>query len=102
MDSLYNLFLCFTLRLLLNFVPGLMSYTVLYSLLKYPAGVVPVTKVIGEDQEKLNSYVGHYNDKWDEQIREVREFLLQSTTFLISVQFINIKHHILSSICILM
>ena len=48
-----------------------MSYTVLYSLLKYPAGVVPVTKVSRKDQEGLRNYIGHYNDEWDANIKMV-------------------------------
>ena len=49
-----------------------MSYTVLYSLLKYPAGVVPITKVNAEDQQFLEHYVGHYDDHWDQQIKQVK------------------------------
>uniref|UniRef100_A0A3P8Y1F7 Fatty-acid amide hydrolase 1 n=1 Tax=Esox lucius TaxID=8010 RepID=A0A3P8Y1F7_ESOLU len=41
------------------------TYTVLYSLLNFPAGVVPVTTVTAEDEEELRHYVGNYEDLWD-------------------------------------
>ena len=49
-----------------------MSYTGLYNILKYPAGVVPVTKVNKKDQMGLENYVGHYDDRWDKHIKEVK------------------------------
>uniref|UniRef100_A0A3P8XY93 Fatty-acid amide hydrolase 1 n=1 Tax=Esox lucius TaxID=8010 RepID=A0A3P8XY93_ESOLU len=41
------------------------SYTILYNLLNFPAGVVPVTTVTAEDEEELRHYVGNYEDLWD-------------------------------------
>ncbi|NWX37359.1 FAAH1 hydrolase, partial [Notiomystis cincta] len=41
------------------------SYTMLYNVLDFPAGVVPVTLVTDEDEEELKGYKGYYQDWWD-------------------------------------
>ncbi|XP_070795689.1 fatty-acid amide hydrolase 1-like [Pituophis catenifer annectens] len=41
------------------------SNTILYNYLDFPAGVVPVTTVTKEDEEELKSFKGHYNDLGD-------------------------------------
>ncbi|XP_062995474.1 fatty-acid amide hydrolase 1-like [Elgaria multicarinata webbii] len=40
-------------------------YTLLYNYLDFPAGVLPVTTVMKEDEEELKTLRGHYNDMWD-------------------------------------
>ncbi|XP_078527814.1 vitamin D3 hydroxylase-associated protein-like isoform X2 [Lissotriton helveticus] len=44
--------------------------THLYNLLNFPAGVVPVTVVTEDDEEQLKQYKGHYNDHWDNLLKE--------------------------------
>nr|XP_033772509.1 vitamin D3 hydroxylase-associated protein-like [Geotrypetes seraphini] len=46
------------------------TYTVLYNILNFPAGVVPVTNVTEKDEEELRHYKGHYNDHWDKLIKK--------------------------------
>ncbi|NXV72695.1 FAAH1 hydrolase, partial [Atlantisia rogersi] len=41
------------------------SYTMLYNILDFPVGVVPVTMVTDEDEEDLKSYKGYFQDWWD-------------------------------------
>ncbi|XP_045079426.1 fatty-acid amide hydrolase 1-like isoform X2 [Coregonus clupeaformis] len=41
------------------------TYTILYNLLNFPAGVVPVSTVTAEDEEELRHYKGNYGDLWD-------------------------------------
>uniref|UniRef100_A0A7M4FJD6 Fatty-acid amide hydrolase 1 n=1 Tax=Crocodylus porosus TaxID=8502 RepID=A0A7M4FJD6_CROPO len=48
------------------------SYTNLYNVLNFPAGVVPVTTVTHMDEEELKDYRGHYGDLWDKRLKEVR------------------------------
>nr|XP_026691817.1 fatty-acid amide hydrolase 1-like [Ciona intestinalis] len=52
-------------------VSAMASHTALYNMLNYPAGVVPVTKVNQKDIEDLENYKGHYQDEWDQHIKEV-------------------------------
>uniref|UniRef100_A0A8C3SAW0 Amidase domain-containing protein n=1 Tax=Chelydra serpentina TaxID=8475 RepID=A0A8C3SAW0_CHESE len=47
------------------------SYTNLYNVLNFPAGVVPVTIGTEADEEELKNYRGHYGDPWDKRLREV-------------------------------
>ncbi|XP_030061450.1 vitamin D3 hydroxylase-associated protein [Microcaecilia unicolor] len=49
------------------------SYTMLYNVLNFPAGVVPVTRVTKEDEDELRCYKGHYNDAWDRTLKEAVE-----------------------------
>ncbi|XP_078527810.1 vitamin D3 hydroxylase-associated protein-like isoform X1 [Lissotriton helveticus] len=46
------------------------STTYLYNMLNFPAGVLPVTVVTEDDEEQLKQYKGHYNDHWDNLIKE--------------------------------
>ncbi|XP_060685575.1 vitamin D3 hydroxylase-associated protein-like [Hemiscyllium ocellatum] len=46
------------------------SYTIIFSLLNCPAGVVPVTKVTEEDEEELQIYKGYINDFWDKVFKK--------------------------------
>ncbi|XP_043556023.1 fatty-acid amide hydrolase 1-like [Chiloscyllium plagiosum] len=46
------------------------SYTIIFSLLNCPAGVVPVTKVTEEDEEELQLYKGYINDFWDKVFKK--------------------------------
>ncbi|KAJ7332773.1 hypothetical protein JRQ81_014953 [Phrynocephalus forsythii] len=46
------------------------SYTNLYNVLNFPAGIVPVSKVTKADEEELNHYRGHYGDPWDKRLKE--------------------------------
>ncbi|OCT84965.1 vitamin D3 hydroxylase-associated protein [Xenopus laevis] len=41
------------------------SYTMLYNILEFPAGVVTVGSVTQTDEEELKNYKGHYNDMLD-------------------------------------
>ncbi|OCT82708.1 hypothetical protein XELAEV_18025238mg [Xenopus laevis] len=41
------------------------SYTMLYNVVAFPAGVVPVGSVTQTDEEELKNYKGHYNDMLD-------------------------------------
>nr|XP_033772523.1 vitamin D3 hydroxylase-associated protein-like [Geotrypetes seraphini] len=49
------------------------SYTMLYNVLNFPAGVVPVTRVTEEDEDALRYYKGHYNDAWDRTLKKAVE-----------------------------
>ncbi|KFV48710.1 Vitamin D3 hydroxylase-associated protein, partial [Tyto alba] len=49
------------------------SYTNLYNVLNFPAGVVPVTTVTRDDEEELKHYRGHYGDPWDKRLKEAVE-----------------------------
>ncbi|XP_018430684.1 PREDICTED: fatty-acid amide hydrolase 1-like [Nanorana parkeri] len=51
-------------------LPVAISYTVLYNLLDFPVGVLPVTAVTREDEEALRSYEGHHRDLWDKLLKE--------------------------------
>ncbi|XP_058698432.1 vitamin D3 hydroxylase-associated protein [Poecile atricapillus] len=46
------------------------SYTNLYNVLNFPAGVVPVSTVTRADEEELKHYQGHYGDPWDQRLKE--------------------------------
>ncbi|TFK01717.1 apoptosis-inducing factor 3 [Platysternon megacephalum] len=49
------------------------SSTMLYNVLNFPAGVVPVTTVTEADEENLKHYTGHYGDPWDRRLRQAVE-----------------------------
>ncbi|XP_026507730.1 vitamin D3 hydroxylase-associated protein-like [Terrapene carolina triunguis] len=49
------------------------SSTMLYNVLNFPAGVVPVTTVTEADEEDLKHYTGHYGDPWDRRLRQAVE-----------------------------
>lgn len=46
---------------------------IVYNLLNFPAGVVPVSTVTAEDEEKLKHYKGNYQDYWDKVFKQVRK-----------------------------
>ncbi|XP_053539823.1 fatty-acid amide hydrolase 1 isoform X1 [Ictalurus punctatus] len=47
-----------------------LSYTALYNVLNFPAGVVPVTEVTAEDEDQLKHYRGYFGDGWDKTFVE--------------------------------
>ncbi|XP_043941847.1 fatty-acid amide hydrolase 1 isoform X2 [Protopterus annectens] len=47
-----------------------LSYTTLFNVLDFPAGIVPVTKVTQEDEEELKNYKGFLNDYVDKMFRQ--------------------------------
>ncbi|KAL8178742.1 UNVERIFIED_CONTAM: hypothetical protein K2H54_056031 [Gekko kuhli] len=47
------------------------SSTMLYNVLNFPAGVVPVTTVTEDDEEELQQYQGQYGDPWDKKLKKV-------------------------------
>ncbi|KAF3834882.1 hypothetical protein F7725_027440 [Dissostichus mawsoni] len=47
-----------------------LSYTLLFNLLQFPAGVVPVSTVKAEDEEELKHYKGVYQDRWDKLFKQ--------------------------------
>ncbi|XP_066480721.1 vitamin D3 hydroxylase-associated protein-like [Tiliqua scincoides] len=49
------------------------SSTMLYNVLNFPAGVVPVTTVTEADEEELGQHRGHYGDPWDKKLKEAVE-----------------------------
>ncbi|XP_061200887.1 vitamin D3 hydroxylase-associated protein-like isoform X4 [Neopsephotus bourkii] len=49
------------------------SYTNVYNVLDFPAGVVPVSTVTRADEEELKCYRGHYGDPWDKRLKEAVE-----------------------------
>ncbi|XP_073500137.1 vitamin D3 hydroxylase-associated protein-like isoform X1 [Phyllobates terribilis] len=44
------------------------GFTMLFNVLNFPAGVLPVTTVTAEDEEELKHYKGYYNDPWDKEV----------------------------------
>ncbi|KAJ8418596.1 hypothetical protein AAFF_G00000950 [Aldrovandia affinis] len=42
-----------------------LNFTMLYNLLDFPAGAVPVSTVTAEDEEELKNYKGNFRDLWD-------------------------------------
>ncbi|XP_063153951.1 vitamin D3 hydroxylase-associated protein-like [Candoia aspera] len=49
------------------------SCTMLYNVLNFPAGVVPVTTVTEADEEEMVQYQGQYGDPWDKTLKEAVE-----------------------------
>ncbi|XP_054835887.1 vitamin D3 hydroxylase-associated protein-like [Eublepharis macularius] len=49
------------------------SSTMLYNVLNFPAGVVPVTTVSEDDEEELQQYQGQYGDPWDKKLKKAVE-----------------------------
>ncbi|XP_053492952.1 vitamin D3 hydroxylase-associated protein [Ictalurus furcatus] len=47
-----------------------LSYTALYNVLNFPAGVVPVTEVTAEDEDQLNHYSRYFGDAGDKTFFE--------------------------------
>lgn len=44
---------------------GAVTYTAVYNVFNFPAGVVPVTEVTAEDEDQLKNYRGNFGDIWD-------------------------------------
>ncbi|XP_076009453.1 vitamin D3 hydroxylase-associated protein-like [Genypterus blacodes] len=59
----YNLHYC-------GKVSSVLSFTTIYNVLNFPAGVVTVSTVTAEDEEKLKHYKGNYQDPWDKLFKE--------------------------------
>lgn len=50
---------------------GGISYTMIYNLLNFPAGVVPVSRVTAADEENLKLYKGNFQDYMDKLLPQV-------------------------------
>nr|XP_013798985.1 PREDICTED: fatty-acid amide hydrolase 1-like [Apteryx mantelli mantelli] len=50
-----------------------LSSTMLYNILNFPAGVVPVAVVTEADEEQLQLYSGYLDEPWDEKLRKAVE-----------------------------
>ncbi|XP_025910027.1 vitamin D3 hydroxylase-associated protein-like [Nothoprocta perdicaria] len=50
-----------------------LSSTMLYNILNFPVGVVPVTKVTEADEEQLQLYSGYLDEPWDKGLRKAVE-----------------------------
>ncbi|KAM9357667.1 fatty-acid amide hydrolase 1 [Symphorus nematophorus] len=48
----------------------ILPYTMLYNVLNFPAGVVPVSTVTAEDEEDLKHFKGIYQDHWDKIFKQ--------------------------------
>ncbi|XP_029473763.1 vitamin D3 hydroxylase-associated protein-like isoform X2 [Rhinatrema bivittatum] len=44
------------------------TFTMLYNILNFPCGIVPVTTVTAEDEEEMKHYKGYCNDPWDKEL----------------------------------
>ncbi|XP_063283823.1 vitamin D3 hydroxylase-associated protein-like isoform X2 [Pelobates fuscus] len=64
------------------------SFTMLFNILDFPAGIVPVTTVTSEDEEELKNYKGYYNDPWD---KEVIKGMEDGVGLPVSVQCVALK-----------
>ncbi|XP_069551158.1 fatty-acid amide hydrolase 1 isoform X1 [Brachyistius frenatus] len=51
-------------------IATVLSYTALYNLLTFPAGVVPVSTVTAEDEEELKHFKGIYQDTCDKLFKQ--------------------------------
>uniref|UniRef100_A0A7N8YG05 Fatty-acid amide hydrolase 1 n=1 Tax=Mastacembelus armatus TaxID=205130 RepID=A0A7N8YG05_9TELE len=60
-----------------------LTCTMIYNLLTFPAGVVPVTTVTAEDEQELQHYTGIYQDRWD---RLFKQAVSQSEGLPVAVQ----------------
>lgn len=56
----------------------------LYNVLNFPAGIVPVSTVTEEDEEELKLYKGCCDDPWDRTLKQVGQVVEQ--TLLMCVQ----------------
>ncbi|XP_058034351.1 vitamin D3 hydroxylase-associated protein-like [Ahaetulla prasina] len=52
---------------------GAISYTMLYNVLNFPAGVVPVTRVTEADEEEMAQHCEIYGDSWDRTLKKAVE-----------------------------
>ncbi|XP_053549505.1 vitamin D3 hydroxylase-associated protein isoform X2 [Bombina bombina] len=49
------------------------NYTVLYNVLQFPVGVVPVSSVTNADEEEMKLYKGYNKDLWDKLFKKALE-----------------------------
>ncbi|XP_077189992.1 vitamin D3 hydroxylase-associated protein-like [Paroedura picta] len=49
------------------------SSTMLYNVLNFPAGVVPVTTVTADDDEEFQHHQGQHGDPWDKKLKKAVE-----------------------------
>lgn len=49
--------------------------TIIYNLLNFPAGVVPVSTVTADDEEELRQYKGNFQDCFDDLFKKVINML---------------------------
>uniref|UniRef100_A0A3Q3CL59 Fatty-acid amide hydrolase 1 n=1 Tax=Haplochromis burtoni TaxID=8153 RepID=A0A3Q3CL59_HAPBU len=56
--------------LVFSVISAAVSCTMLYNLLKFPAGVVTVSTVTAKDEEELKHYKGCYQDSFDKSLKE--------------------------------
>ncbi|XP_027749362.1 fatty-acid amide hydrolase 1-like [Empidonax traillii] len=54
------------------------SSTMLYNILNFPAGVVPVSTVTEADEEELKLYQGCCDDPWDRKLKQVQKMVEQT------------------------
>ncbi|KAK2835629.1 hypothetical protein Q5P01_016113 [Channa striata] len=50
-------------------ITSAVNYTMIYNLLTFPAGVVPVSTVTAKDDEEVKHYKGNYQDHWDKLMK---------------------------------
>ncbi|KAH0618659.1 hypothetical protein JD844_018056, partial [Phrynosoma platyrhinos] len=51
-------------------LPTAISSTMLFNVLNFPAGIVPITTVTEADEEEMREYQGLYGDPWDKKLQE--------------------------------
>ncbi|KAK1795849.1 hypothetical protein P4O66_009872 [Electrophorus voltai] len=69
---------------------GSLSYTVMYNLLNFPAGVVPVTTVTADDEAQMNRYRGNFADIWDKLFLKKQEAVQDSVGLPVAVQCVSL------------
>lgn len=57
----------------------------LYNVLNFPAGVVPVSTVTEADEEELKLYKGCCDDPWDRALKQVWELVEQRLLMCVQV-----------------
>lgn len=67
---------------------------IIFNLLNFPAGVVPVTRVTEDDERQLMNYTGYINDIWDRTFKEVSvtEFDSVLSMFYYFIDFLFLVH----------
>ncbi|XP_038616072.1 fatty-acid amide hydrolase 1 [Tachyglossus aculeatus] len=69
---------------------GAVSYTMLYNCLDFPAGVVPVSNVTQQDEDKLAQCRGYFLDIWDKMFQKG---LVGSVGLPVAVQCVALPWH---------
>ncbi len=62
----------------------------IYNLLSFPAGVVPVSRVTVEDEEELRNFKGIFDDQWDKLFKEVRNRLMSNDVIQLLCETFNL------------